>query len=103
MAPSPSANTATPTTTAVDDLALVSAVPARSGQVAVTGLTGTTIDELDGAKYEAEMWCEFDCVAYVFISDNPDEITERIQAARAGEQSWDYVRPLSREELYNLD
>lgn len=52
------------------------------------------------AQYQAEMWCEFDCVAYVFTGADREEISERLKAARGGEHSWDYVRPLSREELY---
>lgn len=61
-----------------------------------------TRETIDGS-YEAELWCEFDCVAYVFIGDDPDKITDRLNEARGGEQTWDYVRPLSRAELYNLD
>lgn len=53
-----------------------------------------------GVEYEAELWCEFDCVAYVFVGTDREELAARIQAARAGELSWDYARPLSREELY---
>ena len=48
----------------------------------------------------AELWCEFDCVAYVFTGDDQQEISDRLKAARAGEQTWDYVRPLSKDELY---
>lgn len=58
--------------------------------------------EIDGT-FEAELWCEFDCVAYVFVGDDRREITQRLNQARAGEQTWDYVRPLSRAELYNID
>ena len=53
-----------------------------------------------GVEFEAELWCEFDCVAYVFVGTDRDELAARIQAARAGEHSWDYARPLSRDELY---
>lgn len=74
-----------------------------SVQVVADQLTVSDLPAQADGQYEAEMWCEFDCVAYVFVGDDPDEITERIQAARGGEQSWDYVRPLSRQELYNLD
>lgn len=58
--------------------------------------------EIDGT-FEAELWCEFDCVAYVFVGDDRRELTVRLNQARAGEQTWDYVRPLSRAELYNID
>ena len=51
-----------------------------------------------GVEFEAELWCEFDCVAYVFVGTDRDELAARIQAARAGEHSWDYARPLSRDE-----
>lgn len=54
----------------------------------------------DAGEFQAEMWCEFDCVAYVFTGKDRDEISARLQAARTGEQTWDYVRPLSKDELY---
>lgn len=54
-------------------------------------------------QLEAEIWCEFDYIAYVFVGHHAEELSARVARARKGEQSWDYVRPLSREELYNLD
>ncbi len=51
-------------------------------------------------EFHAELWCEFDCIAYVFTGDDCEEISARLQAARGGEHTWDYVRPLSKDELY---
>jgi len=65
--------------------------------------TELNVQHTGEGKLEAEIWCEFDCIAYVFVGDHAEELSARIVSARAGEQSWDYVRPLSREELYNLD
>jgi hypothetical protein len=64
---------------------------------------GLSVEHTGEGKLEAEIWCEFDCIAYVFVGDHAEELTARVASARAGEQSWDYVRPLSREELYNID
>lgn len=52
---------------------------------------------------EAEIWSEFECVAYVFVGDDPEQLHERIRRTHAGDPCWDYVRNLSREELYQLD
>lgn len=71
-------------------------VPAGSGStVPLRELTGEPT-----AVYEAELWCEFDCVAYVFVGPDPQTVSDRLQAARRGEHTWDAVRPLSKEELY---
>ncbi len=62
-----------------------------------------SVEKSSLGELEAEIWCEFDCIAYVFVGDDAQELTDRVALARSGEHSWDYVRPLSREELYNLD
>lgn len=54
-------------------------------------------------KLEAEIWCEFECVAYVFVGDDPEQLHDRIRRTHAGDPCWDYVRNLSRHELYQLD
>lgn len=64
---------------------------------------GLSVEHTPQGKLEAEIWCEFDCIAYVFVGDDAEGLNARVASARGGEQSWDYVRPLSREELYNLD
>jgi hypothetical protein len=61
------------------------------------------VEHISDGQLEAEIWCEFDCIAYVFVGDHAEELSARVARARKGEHSWDYVRPLSREELYNLD
>lgn len=72
-------------------------------RLANTQLSPEHTDVTPDGEYEAELWCEFDCVAYVFVGNDPDELTARLNEARSGEITWDYVRPLSRAELYNMD
>ena len=51
--------------------------------------------------YEAEVWCEFDKLAYGFIGKDLEDIDGRIEAMNNGEEdTWDYVRPLSYKELH---
>lgn len=49
---------------------------------------------------ETEVWSQFDQLAYVFVDDSQRQISKRVAAMRTdGAESWDYVRPLSRDEL----
>ncbi len=75
--------------------------PALQVQLGNANIPLRSTPENSSAEFQAEMWCEFDCVAYVFTGDNRDEISGRLQAARGGEQTWDYVRPLTKDELYS--
>ncbi|MGB3675213.1 MAG: hypothetical protein WA988_12295 [Candidatus Nanopelagicales bacterium] len=78
-------------------------MPSRSELHATIGNANIPLQRRNGndeGDFFAEMWCEFDCVAYVFTGSSREEVSGRLQAARGGEQTWDYVRPLSKDELY---
>ena len=36
-----------------------------------------------GVEYEAELWCEFDCVAYVFVGTDREELANSAGTTRA--------------------